>query len=203
VLYLRIVAAGAMSSMIPCFKFIIVGASGVGKTAILKRLIDDMFTPDSQATIGVEFDLATVEVDGNPVKLQIWDTAGQERFRSIAKSYFRNAVGAILVFDICERKSFEDVNQWLSDVHALCDPSACVILIGNKCDLADSRTITLAEAERFGQQHQLAYIETSALSGVGIREAFLKAATDIYRNAQRGVQEHPAAIQEQAAGGCC
>jgi small GTP-binding protein len=193
-----------MSTPVPCFKFIIVGASGVGKTAILKRLTDEIFSTDSQATIGVEFDITTVEVDGKPVKLQIWDTAGQERFRSIAKSYFRNAVGAILVFDICERKSFDDVNQWLNDVHALCDPSVCVILIGNKCDLAEARTVTFTEAERFGQQHQLAYVEASALSGVGVREAFLKAATQIYRTAQKGVQDHPAAIQERpTAGGCC
>ena len=82
------------------FKFILIGSSGVGKTAILKRLVEDSFNDESQSTIGVEFDSTIIDVDDQKVKLQIWDTAGQERFRSIAKAYYRNAVGVILVFDI-------------------------------------------------------------------------------------------------------
>ncbi|OHS97216.1 Ras-related protein Rab-4B [Tritrichomonas foetus] len=163
------------------FKFIIIGSSGVGKTAILKRLVEDTFSSDSQSTIGVEFDSTVIEVDGQQIKLQIWDTAGQERFRSIAKAYFRNAVGVILVFDITERKTFDDVNMWLNDVHSLCDPTAVCILIGNKADLADNRVVTLAEAEQFAQHHQLNYLETSAQNGENINEAFTKVATQIYR----------------------
>ena len=176
------------------FKFILIGSSGVGKTAILKRLVENTFSSDSQSTIGVEFDSTSVEVDGQQIKLQIWDTAGQERFRSIAKAYFRNAVGVILVFDITERKTFEEINMWLNDVHSLCDPAAAVLLVGNKSDLEDSRVITLAEAENFAKNHQLSYLETSALNGTNVSEAFLMTATNIYR---KGLKSMPAKLHNQ------
>lgn len=163
------------------FKFIVIGSSGVGKTAILKRLVDDVFTGESQSTIGVEFLTTTIEVDATSVKLQIWDTAGQERFRSIAKAYFRSAIGVILVFDLTDRKSFEDLNQWLNDVHALCDPNAVVTLIGNKTDLQSARTVSESEAESFAQLHHLTYLETSALGGDNIREAFQRTAAAVFR----------------------
>ncbi|OHT16743.1 Ras-related protein Rab-4B [Tritrichomonas foetus] len=186
------------------FKFIIIGSSGVGKTAILKRLVEDTFSNDSQSTIGVEFDSTMIDVDGQQVKLQIWDTAGQERFRSIAKAYFRNAVGVILVFDITERKTFDDVNMWLNDVHSLCDPTAVVLLIGNKSDLSANRVVTLAEAEQFAQHHQLNYLETSAMDGSNVREAFVKVATQIFR---KGVKAPPkTTVTPQPSGkqgGCC
>ena len=165
------------------YKFIVIGSSGVGKTAILKRLVDDVFTGESQSTIGVEFLATSIDVDGNNVKLQIWDTAGQERFRSIAKAYFRSAIGVILVFDLTDRKSFEDLSQWLSDVHSLCDPNAVVTLIGNKSDLVDQRNVSNVEAESFAQLHQLTYLETSALGGENIQEAFQRTAAAVYRRA--------------------
>jgi small GTP-binding protein len=162
------------------FKFIVIGNSGVGKTAILKRLIDDVFIPEGQSTIGVEFLASTLEIDGQSIKLQIWDTAGQERFRSIAKAYFRSAMGVILVFDLTERRSFDDLNRWLADIHQLCDPNAVTTLIGNKLDLKN-RAITTGEAEAFAQLHQLTYFETSALGGDNIREAFHRTAATILR----------------------
>jgi small GTP-binding protein len=186
------------------FKFIIIGSSGVGKTALLKRLVDDRYSTESQSTIGVEFDSTYVEVDGQSIKLQIWDTAGQERFRSIAKAYFRNAVGVVLVFDICESKTFEDVNMWLREVRSLCDPTAVVILVGNKSDLASSRAVTMAEAERFAQHNHLTYIETSAKSGENVHEAFLRTATQIYRRTPKAgkAQASPVAAEGDKKG-CC
>jgi small GTP-binding protein len=168
------------------FKFIIIGSSGVGKTCILRRLVEDSFKSDSPSTIGVEFDSTIIDIDGDSIKLQIWDTAGQERFRSIAKAYFRNAVGVILVFDIGERKTFDDVNMWLTDVHSLCDPTASILLVGNKADLEENRVVTVAEAEQYANHHQLKYLETSALSGANVREAFLQVATEIYRKGLKG-----------------
>jgi small GTP-binding protein len=111
---------------IPSFKFIVIGSSGVGKTAILKRLIEDTFTEESLATIGVEFDTTLLMVDNRRVKLQIWDTAGQERFRSIAKAYYRGAVGVILVYDLADRKTFDDLPDWIADIRSLCEPNAVV-----------------------------------------------------------------------------
>jgi small GTP-binding protein len=193
-------------AVVVSFKFILIGSSGVGKTAILKRLVEDTFSSDSQSTIGVEFDSTLIEVDGQQVKLQIWDTGGQERFRSIAKAYFRNAVGVLLVFDICERKTFDEVNAWLNDVHSLCDPTAVVILIGNKADLHENRVVTLAEAEQFAEHHQLAFLETSALAGSNVREAFVRAATQIYRRGNKA-GPRPTVAPRPAGGdsgkGCC
>jgi small GTP-binding protein len=163
------------------FKFIVIGSSGVGKTAILKRLVDGVFTEESQSTIGVEFLSTLVQVEGVSIKLQIWDTAGQERFRSIAKAYFRSAIGVILVFDLTDRKSFDDLTQWLDDVHILCDPKAVITMIGNKLDLAAERTVTVTEAENFARLHQLTYLETSARGGDNISEAFQKTAAGVYR----------------------
>jgi small GTP-binding protein len=170
-----------MSDQRRILKFIVIGNSGVGKTAILKRLVDNTFTSESQSTIGVEFLATTFEVDGKSVKLQLWDTAGQERFRSIAKAYFRSAIGVILVFDITERKSFDDLSHWLNDIHQLCDPNAVVTLIGNKLDMKHLRKITAPEAENFAQLHQVSYYETSALGGDNIQEAFHRTTAAIVR----------------------
>jgi small GTP-binding protein len=194
-----------MTAGVVSFKFIIIGSSGVGKTAILKRLVEDSFSNDSQSTIGVEFDSTIIEIDGQQVKLQIWDTAGQERFRSIAKAYFRNAVGVLLLFDICERKTFDEVNIWLTDVHALCDPTAVVLLIGNKGDLSQNRAVTLGEAEQFADHHHLTYLETSALTGTNVREAFENVATQIYRKGPKSRSNAPVApaTKPPSSKGCC
>jgi small GTP-binding protein len=187
------------------FKFIVIGSSGVGKTAILKRLVEDIFTTESQSTIGVEFLATTVDVEGQQVKLQIWDTAGQERFRSIAKAYFRSAIGVILVFDLSERKSFDDLNQWLVDIHSLCDPNAVITLIGNKLDLIEQRKVTSNEAETFANLHQLAYFETSALGGDNIQEVFHRTAGAILRrNVAIDPQDGVDGLKkgEEGGGGC-
>jgi small GTP-binding protein len=185
------------------FKFIVIGSSGVGKTAILKRLVDDVFVPESQSTIGVEFLASQIEVDGQPIKLQIWDTAGQERFRSIAKAYFRSAIGVLLVFDLADRRTFDDLNQWLTDIHQLCDPNAVVTLIGNKLDLKN-RAVTSQEAEAFAQLHQLAYFETSALGGDNIQEAFHRTASMILRKNLGGTAPVSANVKtNKGASECC
>jgi small GTP-binding protein len=155
---------------ITTFKFIIVGSSGVGKTTILKRLVEDTFTEDSLATIGVEFDSAVVVVDNRKVKFQIWDTAGQERFRSIAKTYYRNAAGVIVVYDLTDRKSFDELNSWMTDIHALWNANSVVHFIENKADMSHTRVVSVAEAEHFASRHHIKLLETSA----NIRECFVQ-----------------------------
>ena len=135
--------------------------------------------------------------------MQIWDTAGQERFRAIARAYFRSAVGVILVFDLTDRKSFEDLNQWLNDVHSLCDPNAVVTLIGNKSDLTSQRVITAAEAENFAQLHQIQYLETSALGGDNIQEAFQRTAAQIYRKQLQTIPKDDIKKNDDGGKGCC
>jgi small GTP-binding protein len=172
---------------IPSFRLIIVGSSGVGKTSILKRLVEDSFAEESLATIGLESESTVIMVDDRKVKLRIWDTAGQERFRSIAKAYYRKAVGVILVYDLTERTSFDDLTGWLADIHALCDANAVVQLIGNKSDLADRRLVTLSEAEAFAEHHRVQYLETSAKAGANVREAFVRIAAVILERGLKGV----------------
>jgi small GTP-binding protein len=177
------------------FKFVVIGSAGVGKTAILKRLVDDTYQDDLQSTVGVEFDTVTVTVDRHKIKLQIWDTAGQERFRSIARAYYRNAAGVILVFDVTDRKSFDALPTWISDIHAMCDPNAIVQLIGNKSDAKSHRLVTVQEADAFASQHKLQYIETSAKFGDNVPEAFVRVATTLMskrmRQAPTGVDKSP------------
>lgn len=188
------------------FKFIVIGSSGVGKTSLLARLIDGTFSPENQSTIGVEYLSTVIEVDNNPIKLQIWDTAGQEKFRSIAKSYFRHAVGVIMVYDITDRKSFDDLAFWLNDVHTLCDPNAAVTLIGNKLDMASSRAVTTSEATSFANTHQLLYLETSARGGDNVQEAFLRATKSVFERAENGqiVSKTSTTTQQKpkSDGGC-
>jgi small GTP-binding protein len=184
-------------------KFIVIGSSGVGKTAILKRLVDGTFTNENQTTIGVEFLAMTLEVEGVRLRLQIWDTAGQERFRSIAKAYFRSAVGVILTFDLTDRKSFHDLNDWLDDIHTLCDPTAIVTLVGNKLDLVAERVITTTEAEAFAKLHQLAYLETSALGGDNIEETFHRTAAAILRREVSPLAAPPPDATIKATRGRC
>merc|ERR1712117_640031 len=116
------------------FKYIIIGDTGVGKSCLLLQFTDKRFQPVHDLTIGVEFGARMINIEGKQVKLQIWDTAGQEAFRSITRAYYRGATGALLVYDITRRVSFEHLAQWLMDARQHAQPSMVIILIGNKCD---------------------------------------------------------------------
>jgi len=167
------------------FKIVVVGSSGVGKTAIVQRLVDGTFNEESQSTVGVEFKSHSISFDKETMKLSIWDTAGQERFRSVSKAYFRNAVGAILVFGLNDSQSFQDLDSWLNDLHALSTPNAVILLVGNKSDITD-RVVTTAEAEAFAKRHNLEYLETSAKGNVNINDSFIRLARDINEKVKKG-----------------
>eukprot|EP01119_Soliformovum_irregulare_P006698 TRINITY_DN18_c1_g1_i1.p1 TRINITY_DN18_c1_g1~~TRINITY_DN18_c1_g1_i1.p1 ORF type:complete len:212 (+),score=50.09 TRINITY_DN18_c1_g1_i1:135-770(+) len=168
------------------FKFIIIGDAACGKSCILHRFIDDKFKKESTHTIGVEFGSKIIEVGGHQVKLQIWDTAGQERFRSVTRSYYRGAAGTILVYDITSRESYNHVNSWLEDARNLANPDIAIVLVGNKIDLTNDREVTFMEASRFAQEHDLIFLETSALTGEGVSEVFLKCARTILTKIETG-----------------
>jgi small GTP-binding protein len=165
----------------PTAKFIIVGDTGVGKTAILRRFVENRFSDIVHPTVGAEFESKVLTIGDRRMKLQIWDTAGQERFKSIARSYYRNAVGVILVFAVTHRHSFRALDAWLSDVRATCNPNAVVQLIGNKTDLRGQRDVSTDEAESFAQRNHMNYIETSAKAGDNINEAFIRAAATVLK----------------------
>ncbi len=136
----------------------------------------------SKSTIGVEFATKTVQIDDNRlVKAQIWDTAGQERYRSIASSYYRGAVGALLVYDITDRESFNHVPMWLKEVEENAEKDCLIMLVGNKMDLSEERAVFVRDGRSFARKNGLAFIETSALDSTGVDTAFQRILQEIYK----------------------
>ncbi|XWS22286.1 hypothetical protein CRYUN_Cryun29cG0021400 [Craigia yunnanensis] len=127
------------------FKIVIIGDSAVGKSNLLSRYARNEFNAHSKATIGVEFQTQSVEIDGKEIKAQIWDTAGQERFRAVTSAYYRGAFGALLVYDISRRATFDNVARWLDELNSHSDTTIARTLVGNKCDLENIREVTLEE----------------------------------------------------------
>jgi len=155
-------------------KTIIIGDSGVGKTCLLRRFSDEPFVEFHMTTIGVDFAVKMINLEGKRAKLQIWDTAGQERFHTITVAYYRGADALLLVFDVTDPHSFEHCEQWLKEVrqHTVDNPPE-VILVGNKVDVpVEMRMVSAAAAEQFAKQNNIPYIETSARESVGVEEAF-------------------------------
>ena len=123
------------------FKLLLIGDSGVGKSCLLLRFADDTYTESYISTIGVDFKIRTIELDGKTIKLQIWDTAGQERFRTITSSYYRGAHGIIVVFDVTDQESFNNVKQWLHEIDRYACANVKKLLVGNKCDLTTKKQV--------------------------------------------------------------
>eukprot|EP00756_Hemistasia_phaeocysticola_P050724 Hpha_TRINITY_DN25915_c0_g1::TRINITY_DN25915_c0_g1_i1::g.185423::m.185423/K07881/RAB14; Ras-related protein Rab-14 len=176
------------------FKYIIIGDMGVGKSCLLHRFTDSSFLTDSPHTIGVEFGTRVVEVGDKSIKLQIWDTAGQERFRAVTRSYYRGAAGAVMVYDVTRRQTFNHITSWLSDARNLTNPNTVMMLVGNKVDLEDQREVSFEEATRFAEEHQLLFLECSAKTGQNVEEAFVKTARLIHDNIANGVLD-PHAVE--------
>ena len=155
------------------FKLIIIGDSGVGKSCILLQFTDNRFRKDHDLTIGVEFGAKLIDIKEKKIHLQIWDTAGQENFRSITRAYYRSAAGALLMFDLTRRESFDKLSDWLQETLENGNPHMVIVLVGNKLDLEEERQVEYSEAEAFAKANGLVYLETSALTGHNVQEAFL------------------------------
>ncbi|KAL1194605.1 Ras-related protein RABB1a [Cardamine amara subsp. amara] len=168
------------------FKYIIIGDTGVGKSCLLLTFTDKRFQRVHDLTIGVEFGRRTITIDNKPIKLLIWDTAGQETFRSITRSYYRGRAGALLVYDITRRETFNHLATWLEDARQLANANMTIILIGNKCDLANRRAVSTEEGEQFAREHGLMFMEASAKTPKNVEEAFIKTAETIYKRIQDG-----------------
>ncbi|XP_065430690.1 ras-related protein Rab-13 isoform X1 [Chrysemys picta bellii] len=167
------------------FKLLLIGDSGVGKTCLIIRFAEDNFTSTYISTIGIDFKIRTVEIEGKKIKLQVWDTAGQERFKTITTAYYRGAMGIILVYDITDEKSFENIQNWMKSIKEICsllqNASAGVerLLLGNKCDMETKRKVQRESAEKLAKEHGIRFFETSAKSSVNVEEAFNTLAQDI------------------------
>uniref|UniRef100_A0A8C1PHR3 Ras-related protein Rab-35 n=1 Tax=Cyprinus carpio TaxID=7962 RepID=A0A8C1PHR3_CYPCA len=153
------------------FKLLIIGDSGVGKSSLLLRFADNTFSGSYITTIGVDFKIRTVEINGEKVKLQIWDTAGQERFRTITSTYYRGTHGVIVVYDVSSAESFVNVKRWLHEINQNCD-DVCRILVGNKNDDPASKVVETNDAQKFAEQMAIRLFETSAKENINVEDMF-------------------------------
>ncbi|XP_012668467.1 ras-related protein Rab-13 isoform X2 [Otolemur garnettii] len=182
------------------FKLLLIGDSGVGKTCLIIRFAEDNFnntyisTIDSPTPIhvwmvpkaltslkppGIDFKIRTVNIEGKKIKLQVWDTAGQERFKTITTAYYRGAMGIILVYDITDEKSFENIQNWMKSIKEHASAGVERLLLGNKCDMEAKRRVQKEQADKLAQEHGIRFFETSAKSSVNVAEAFSSLARDI------------------------
>ncbi|CAD6334195.1 unnamed protein product [Miscanthus lutarioriparius] len=176
------------------FKMVLIGDSGVGKSNILSRFTRNHFSLDSKSTIGVEFATKSLQMDGKTIKAQIWDTAGQERYRAITSAYYRGAVGALLVYDITKRQSFDNVHRWLRELRDHADSSIVIMMIGNKSDLTHLRAISEDEGKVLAEKEGLFFLETSAMEAINVEEAFQTIITEVY-----GIVNRKALAAKEAA----
>ena len=164
------------------FKILTIGDGGVGKTSILRRYVENKFLKHHLSTIGIDFLSKTLEIKDKEIKLKIWDTAGQERYRQITSHIYKDADGIILVFDVTSEESFNQITDWMDQIkNNVSKEEINLILIGNKCDLAD-RMVEKERGEEMAEKLKIKYFETSALTGQGINEAFEELAKQIFRN---------------------
>ncbi|XP_060736140.1 ras-related protein Rab-15-like isoform X2 [Tachysurus vachellii] len=156
------------------FRLLLLGDSGVGKTCLLCRLTDNEFHSPHNSTIGVDFKMKTLEVNGIKVRIQIWDTAGQERYQTITKQYYRRAQGIFLVYDITSSLSFQHIMNWISDVDEYAPHIVQKILVGNKHDEEHRRQVTTEQGNKLAKSYGMDFFETSAFTNYNITEAFTR-----------------------------
>eukprot|EP00755_Sulcionema_specki_P005315 Sspe_Gene.32445::Locus_15904_Transcript_1_1_Confidence_1.000_Length_741::g.32445::m.32445/K07874/RAB1A; Ras-related protein Rab-1A len=156
-------------------KTVVVGDPAVGKSSLLYRFSDDAWNPTYIATIGVDFKIRTFERNGKVVKLQLWDTAGQERFKTICAAYYRGAHCIVLVYDITNRESFDNIKSWLREVEVNARENVPIILLGNKCDDELRREVSTEEAQAYADRLGIQHVETSAKTADNVQTAFMKA----------------------------
>lgn len=161
------------------FKLLLIGDSGVGKTCILFRFSDDAFNTTFISTIGIDFKIKTIELRGKKIKLQIWDTAGQERFHTITTSYYRGAMGIMLVYDITNAKSFDNIAKWLRNIQEHANEDVEKMILGNKCDMEDKRVISKERGETIAIENGIRFLETSAKTNINIERAFVELSESI------------------------
>ncbi|KAF9581829.1 Ras- protein Rab-18 [Lunasporangiospora selenospora] len=161
------------SETVATLKLLLIGSSGTGKSCLLARFVDGNFPDDSSATIGVDFKVKVIENEGKKYKLTIWDTAGQERFRTLTSSYYRGAQGVILVYDVSNRDSFNDLQIWLTELDTYCSSKEVVrMIVGNKVDKESSREVSKQEGQEFARKLQTLFVECSAKTKFGVQQAF-------------------------------
>ena len=171
------------------FKIVLIGDSGVGKTNLLGRYLKKEYKEETKATVGVEFGEKKYELNGLKIKAQIWDTAGQERYKAITSMYYKGAKGALIVFDLSSKNTFQNVEKWYNEIKKTSDPNINLILIGNKSDLKDKRQISTEEGENKAKEMNVAYLETSALNADNVDKAFDLLIQEITKKMKKEIEE--------------
>ena len=155
------------------YKILILGDSSVGKTCFLTRYADNTFQELHMSTIGIDYKLKNIQMEnGRTVKLQIWDTAGQDRFRSITKNYYKGANGIIVIYSVTDKKTFNNVKNWVNQIKSEVDERVTIILVANKIDDEENREVSKEEGEEIASKLGLSFFECSAKSGVNINYTF-------------------------------
>ena len=176
------------------FKVLLIGDSGVGKSCLLLKFTDRVFSDHYISTIGVDFKIQTLQLDDKIIKLQLWDTAGQERFRTITTSYYRGAHGIIIVFDITDKESFANIKTWITEIDRFASDNVCKILIGNKSDLEKQREVSIEDAKELANKYKIDYIEASAKDSTNVQQLFVELTRQIK---EANVQKHINKIPEE------
>lgn len=194
------------------FRSVTIGDSSVGKTCIVNRFLQDKFDPAEPNTIGTLYESFTDHRDGHDLEIQIWDTAGQEQYRSLGPIHYRSSLAALVVFDITNRKSFDDINEWVSEFRSVAGENTIVLLVGNKIDLPE-RAVEKEEAQEWATKNNCIYMETSARNGTGVKQLFTTLVDELMKmyNGDDGmkvvsrskVNTPDKDSQTEKKGGCC
>ncbi len=162
------------------YKILLLGDSTVGKTCFLKRFTDGTFQDAYLSTIGYDFKFKNLTLkNGKEVRIQVWDTAGQERFRTISRAYYKGAHGVILMYDVTNQKTFNNIKRWLEEIKKEASNRICLLLIANKIDMKEERIVSIEDGENLAKDNDLQIIEASAKEDINVSEAFQKIAEDI------------------------
>jgi len=170
------------------YKIIIIGDAGAGKSSLFHQFRDGKFKKQSLATIGVEFGTKIITLqneDRRRIKLNVWDTAGQERYRAVTRTYYRGAMGAVILFDITSAESFKHMPEWLQDAREQADSNIDIIAVGNKSDMKDQRQVSFMDATRWARDQGILLLETSAITGENVQEVFQILAQSIQARVDR------------------
>ncbi|CAD8075608.1 unnamed protein product [Paramecium sonneborni] len=197
-------------------KILMIGDSGVGKTNVLLRFCENNFQQTYLSTIGIDFKIKSIDVDGKKIKMQIWDTAGQERFKTITQTYYKGAMGIILVYAVDDKETFNNITNWMNQIKQHASENVCKLLIGNKVDVLN-RQVSKDEGEALARQFGVPFFETSAKEGINVADAFFAMAKAVKANLQNEKTPNPSIPQngtskltqnnpdldEKKKNGCC
>ena len=161
------------------FDLRLIGDSSVGKTGLLLRFADNIFNETLQSTIGVDYKTRTIELEGKIIRLQIWDSAGQERFMNISPNFLRPAHGIIVVYDVTNQESFDNVRTWLQEIDCYASENVNKLLVGNKCDLTTKKVVDCTTAKKYAEELGFTFLETSVKNATNVQKVFMTITAEI------------------------